>query len=470
MEQMPFKQKKIGTTIAAISTAQGAGGVGMIRISGEHAREIADRVFTSPHGKKIVQAKGYTALYGNVHKPYDEGEQPEILDEAIALIFSGPASFTGEDVVELSCHGGLTIMKNVLRAVFEAGAVPAQPGEFTKRAFLNGKLGLTEAESVMQLISAQGEQAVKVALAGHQGVLEQKIIHIREMLITAAAHLSAWADYPEDDIPQLQPEVLKDNLYRANEQIEQLLSQFDAGKAIREGVNTVIAGRPNVGKSTLMNLLSGCERSIVTQFAGTTRDIVEETVLLGDVPLCLADTAGIHQTNDPVESIGVDKAKDRVKTAELVFAVFDSSRELSQEDKMLMEELQGVPAVAIVNKSDLQTVADLNYIKEKFSHVVFISAISGDGLKQLEESVADVLQTAKLNPSDGILSTERQRDAAQQAKDSLEEALYALESGMTLDAVTVSIEGAISALLELTGERATEAVVDSVFAQFCVGK
>ena len=237
----------------------------------------------------------------------------------------------------------------------------------------------------------------------------------------------------------------------------------------KSGFVTLI-GRPNVGKSTLMNLLSGCERSIVTQFAGTTRDIVEETVLLGDVPLCLADTAGIHQTNDPVESIGVDKAKDRVKTAELVFAVFDSSRELSQEDKMLMEELQGVPAVAIVNKSDLQTVADLNYIKEKFSHVVFISAISGDGLKQLEESVADVLQTAKLNPSDGILSTERQRDAAQQAKDSLEEAIYALESGMTLDAVTVSIEGAISALLELTGERATEAVVDSVFAQFCVGK
>ena len=186
------------------------------------------------------------------------------------------------------------------------------------------------------------------------------------------------------------------------------------------------------------------------------------------MPLCLADTAGIHQTNDPVESIGVDKAKDRVKTAELVFAVFDSSRELSQEDKMLMEELQEVPTVAIVNKSDLQTVADLDYIKEKFSHVVFISAISGDGLKQLEES--DVLQTAKLNPSDGILSTERQRDAAQQAKESLAEAIYALESGMTLDAVTVSIEGAISALLELTGERATEAVVDSVFAQFCVGK
>ena len=372
MEQMPLKQKKIGTTIAAISTAQGAGGVGMIRISGEHAREIADRVFISPHGKKIVHAKGYTALYGNVHKPCEEGEKPEILDEVIALIFSGPASFTGEDVVELSCHGGLTIMKNVLRAVFEAGAVPAQPGEFTKRAFLNGKLGLTEAESVMQLISAQGEQAVKVALAGHQGALEKKIIHIREMLITAAAHLSAWADYPEDDIPQLRPEVLKDNLYQANEQIEQLLSQFDAGKAIREGVNTVIAGRPNVGKSTLMNLLSGCERSIVTQFAGTTRDIVEETVLLGDVPLCLADTAGIHQTNDPVESIGVDKAKDRVKTAELVFAVFDSSRELSQEDKMLMEELQEVPTVAIVNKSYLQTVADLDYIKEKFSNVVFI--------------------------------------------------------------------------------------------------
>ncbi len=219
-----------------------------------------------------------------------------------------------------------------------------------------------------------------------------------------------------------------------------------------------------------MNLLSGCERSIVTQFAGTTRDVVEETVLLGDIPLCLADTAGIHITNDPVESIGVDKAKNRIKTAELVFAVFDSSRELSDEDKNLIENIQQIPAVAVVNKSDLPAVADLDYIKKKFYHVVSISALSGDGLKQLEQAVADVLQTAQLNPADGILTTERQRDAAQQAKQALKEAIYALESGMTLDAVTVSIEGAVSALLELTGERATEAVVDSVFAQFCVGK
>lgn len=470
MEQLELKKKKTCTTIAAISTAQGAAGIGMIRISGSHAREIADRVFTSPHGKKIKTAPGYTALYGNVHKPYKEGQSIEILDEAIALVFACPASFTGEDVVELSCHGGLTVMKNVLRAVFEAGAVPAQPGEFTKRAFLNGKMGLTKAESVMQLISAQGEQAMKMALAGHQGALEKKINRIRQMLISAAAHLSAWADYPEDDIPQLNPEVLKNNLYQADCEIQQLLLQFDAGKAIREGVNTVIAGKPNVGKSTLMNLLSGCERSIVTQFAGTTRDIVEETVLLGDVPLCLADTAGIHHTNDPVESIGVDRAKDRMKTAELVFAVFDSSRELSAEDKTLMEDLQGIPTVAIVNKSDLPFVADLDEIERKFNHIVFLSALSGDGLKQLEEAVAQVLQTAKLNPADGILTTERQRDAAQQAKQALEEAVYALESGMTLDAVTVSIEGAVSALLELTGERATEAVVDSVFAQFCVGK
>ncbi len=470
MEQIPLQQKKSGAAIAAISTAQGAGGVGMIRISGRGAREIADRVFTSLHGKKIADAKGYTALYGKVHRPCAKGEKPEILDEAIALVFSAPASFTGEDVVELSCHGGLVVMKNVLRAVFEAGAVPAQPGEFTKRAFLNGKLGLTEAEAVMQLISAQGEQAAKTALAGHQGALEKRIVRIRGMLVTAAAHLSAWADYPEDDIPQLEPEVLKNDLYKAQEQLTQLLSQFDAGKAIREGVNTVIAGRPNVGKSTLMNLLSGCERSIVTQFAGTTRDIVEETVLLGDVPLRLADTAGIRHTDDPVESIGVDRAKDRLKTAELVFAVFDSSRELSREDEVLMEELQGIPAVAIVNKSDLQAVADFTKIRKKFDHVVFLSAVSGDGLEQLKDAVADVLHTANLNPADGILFTERQRDAAQQAKASLAEAIYALESGVTLDAVTVSVEGAISALLELTGERATEAVVDSVFAQFCVGK
>ncbi len=451
-------------TIAAISTPQAPGGIGIVRLSGPRAKEIAGKVFTSRHGKTLEDVKGYTALYGRVH----DGETD--IDEAIALNFTAPASFTGEDVVEISCHGGLYIMRRVLKAVFAAGAVPAGPGEFTRRAFLNGKIGLTEAESVMQIISAQGEQAAKAALAGHDGALEKKIIKIRGMLIEAAAHLSAWADYPEDDIPQVNPEKLQTTLLTVKSEIEHLLRQFDAGRAIREGVATVIAGRPNVGKSTLMNLLAGCERSIVTEYAGTTRDIVEDTVILGDVPLRLSDTAGIRLTDDPVEKIGVDRARGKLREAQLVLAVFDSSQELNGEDRELVSAIRESAAIAVINKSDLPAKIDVQYINKYFQQIVYISALSGEGLQELKDAVAEVLRTSELNPADGILFTERQRDAARQAGDCVTEALTAVESGMTLDAVTVSIEGAVSALLELTGERATEAVVDSVFSHFCVGK
>ena len=451
-------------TIAAVSTPQAPGGIGIVRISGPNAREIANKVFISKSGKTLNDIKGYTALYGRVH---DENED---IDEAIALNYIAPYSFTGEDVVELSCHGGIYIMRRVLKAVLSAGAVPAGPGEFTRRAFINGKIGLTEAESVMELISAQGKQAVRTALAGHDGALEKKIKKIRDMLLSTAGHLSAWADYPDEDIPEVDTETLEKTILEAKKEIERLLSQFEAGQAIREGVRTVIAGRPNVGKSTLMNLLSGCERSIVTEYAGTTRDIVENTVILGDIPLHLSDTAGIHLTDDPIEKIGVDRARSKLLEAQLIFAVFDSSQELNDADRELISAVQNVPAVAIINKSDLSTKIDLEYIKDKFKHIVYISAISGEGLDKLEKTVAELFKTEQLDPSEGILFTERQRKAARQAGECINEAHSAVKSGMTLDAVTVSIEGAISALLELTGERATDAVVDSVFSHFCVGK
>ena len=276
-------------------------------------------------------------------------------------------------------------------------------------------------------------------------------------MTAVAAHLDAWADYPEDDIPEVNGADLQHSLEDAKQELDHLLSQFEAGRVLREGVETVIAGRPNVGKSTLMNLLSGCERSIVTEFAGTTRDVVEETVLLGGIPLHLADTAGIRSTEDPVERIGVDRARERVQTAQLVLAVFDSSQALNEEDRLLIE-------------SDLQNVIDLKYINSKFKQIVFISALSGEGLEALQQAVASLLKTNTLDPSSGILFTERQRDAARRAQGCVQEALDAQKAGMTLDAVTVSVEGAVSALLELTGERATEAVVDQVFSQFCVGK
>ena len=452
------------TTIAAISTAQAPGGIGLIRISGPQAQEIADKVFTAKSGKKLADEKGYTVHYGRVH---DEAGE---IDEAIAINYRAPASFTGENVAELSCHGGLYLLRRTLRALYHAGARPAQPGEFTRRAFLNGKMGLTEAESVMELISARGEQAARAALAGRDGALERRIAVVKETLVGAAAHLEAWADYPEEEIPEINEEELQRVFFEAGRELDRLLQSFDAGRALREGVDTVIAGKPNAGKSTLMNLLAGCERSIVTDVEGTTRDIVEETVLVGGIPLRLADTAGLRDTDDAVERIGVERARKRLESAQLVLAVFDSSRKVGEEDRRLAHACRNVPALAVVNKSDLPTKLDYSYIQKYFQHVVVLSAKNGDGLEELAKAIGKVLKTAEIDPNEGLLFTERQRDAARRAKESLEEAERALKIGMTLDAVTVSLEGAVASLLELTGEKVTDAVVDEVFSRFCVGK
>ena len=303
-----------------------------------------------------------------------------------------------------------------------------------------------------------------------EGNLRKRIDSVRDELIRLAAHLSAWADYPEDEIPEIDESELRTGLEQCRKELNSLLSTYDAGKIMREGVDTVIAGRPNVGKSTLMNLLAGCERSIVTDIPGTTRDIIEETVMLGNVPLRLSDTAGIRNTDDVVESIGVRKAKERVSGAGLIFAVFDASSPLSEEDRELLELLEGAPAVAVINKTDLESKIDSEYIKGKAGHVVYISAKNGTGEKELEQAVAEIVGAAEFDPSQGILATERQHSDAQNALKSVEEAISAIDMGITLDAVTVVIEEAINSLLELTGERVTEAVVDKVFSSFCVGK
>ena len=436
----------------------------MIRISGPQAQEIADKVFTAKSGKKLAGEKGYTVHYGRVH---DEAGE---IDEAIAINYRAPASFTGENVTELSCHGGLYLLRRTLRALYHAGARPAQPGEFTRRAFLNGKMGLTEAESVMELISARGDQAARAALAGRDGALERRIEAVKETLVGAAAHLEAWADYPEEEIPEVNEDELQRIFFDAGRELDRLLQSFDAGRALREGVDTVIAGKPNAGKSTLMNLLAGCERSIVTDVEGTTRDIVEETVLVGGIPLRLADTAGLRDTDDAVERIGVERARKRLESAQLVLAVFDSSRKIGEEDRRLAHACRNVPALAVVNKSDLPTKLDYSYIQKYFQHIVVLSAKNGDGLEELAKAIGKVLKTSEIDPNEGLLFTERQREEARRAKESLEEAERALKIGMTLDAVTVSLEGAVASLLELTGEKVTDAVVDEVFSRFCVGK
>lgn len=453
------------STIAAIATPLALGGISVIRISGSEAIPVADRVFRAKNGKPLAVKSGYTAAFGTV---YDSSGRE--LDSSVATVFRAPRTYTGEDVVELSCHGGVVITREVLRAVVEAGAALAGPGEFTRRAFLNGKLSLTQAEAVADLIHAKNRQAISAAKTQLDGALHRKIEAIKESLLTIAGHLSAWVDYPEEDIPALGADELETTLRSALGEMDQLLSTFDTGKMIREGIATVIAGKPNVGKSTLMNLLSGCERSIVTEVAGTTRDVVEETVSLGDILLRLSDTAGLRETEDRVEQVGVRLTKSRIDTADLILAVFDGSVELDGEDRTLIAALEGKPVIAIVNKMDLVQKIDLAEIRAHFDSVLTLSAKQETNLAEFEEAVKRKVSLLNVDSSAAMLASERQRECALRAREALQEANGALEMGMTLDAVNVSIEEAIDALLELTGSRATEEVVNNVFSHFCVGK
>lgn len=451
-------------TIAALATPLAPGGISVIRISGQKAIEIADKVIKTTSGKPISSLKGYTAAHGRAFN----GD--EMLDECVSLVFRAPRSYTGEDTVEISCHGGVLVSSRVLRAVFAAGARPAEGGEFTKRAFLNGKMDLSEAEAVMSLIGARGEGGMRAALTALDGALSKKIDAYCQVLVSASANMAAWVDYPDDEIPELDFDVLEKSLKDVHDGLEGLLCRFDAGKAITDGVETAIVGKPNVGKSALMNMLSGFRRSIVTDIAGTTRDVIEETVRVGRVILNLADTAGIRESEDAVESIGVELAKERIERAGLILAVFDVSRGLDESDEEILELCKGREVIAIINKTDLPRKADTDRIKEALGEVIYISALKGDGEQELSEAIERALGTDKIDTSQAMLTTERQRRSAEKALASIKEALDAVLTGMTMDAVNVCIDSAIECLLELTGKKAREAVVDEVFSQFCVGK
>lgn len=455
----------MSTVIAAIATPIAPAGLGVIRVSGDGAIEVAARVFRPLHEERqLTSLNGYTAVYGHV----TDGEGD--IDESVATVFRAPHSYTGEDVVELSCHGGVYLLQRTLRALLEAGAVPAGAGEFTRRAFENGKLDLTRAEAVMDLIAADGRLAAKTALAAREGVVFRRLQAVKESLVGLQAQFSAFVDYPDDDIPDLSPAALDASLAAAEQELAALLATYDAGRVLREGVDTVIVGSPNVGKSTLMNLLSGCERSIVTDVAGTTRDVVEETVRVGEVCLRLADTAGIRDTADAVEAIGVQRSRRRLETATLVLAVFDGSRPLDDDDRRLIAQLPRDTAIAVVNKQDLPQKIDKEYIESIFQHIVYTDARTGTGLSALTAAVAHITGVHRLTGEQPVLVTERQRSCAHRAWQCVQEARRAMADGMTLDAVSVSTDGALTAILELTGERATEAVVDGIFARFCVGK
>ena len=458
------------TTIAAIATAPGAGGIAVVRLSGAESYPIAARVFRPANAaKKVEDAKGYTAMYGT----FREGD--EAFDEGVALFFRAPHSYTGEDVVELSCHGGSAVARRLVEACLAAGAQPAAPGEYTRRAFLNGKLGLTQAEAVMDLISADGRQGAALANAALGGALAKKISAQKEALTAIQAHLAAWVDFPEEDVPELDGDHLHRVLSGVKEELDELIHNYQADTVLREGVDCAIVGRPNAGKSTLLNLLAGFDRAIVTPVAGTTRDVVEQAVQLGDIQLNLFDTAGLRETEDAIEAEGIRRSWKKLEEAGLVLAVFDLAAPLNEEDLEIARRCQGRPALAILNKQDLAGqgeafTAAQQQLAPYFKAIIPLTARDAASLQPLCQAVAQLLGTANLDPNAAVLCSARQLSAAKEARDALAEALNSQEDGFGLDAAGVCISDAQRALARLTGEDATEATIDEVFSTFCVGK
>ncbi len=452
------------STIAAISTPNAIGGISVIRVSGDDAIGVAEKIFSPCNGKKVSDMAGYTCAYGIAH----DGD--ERLDDCILTVFRAPHSYTGEDVVEISCHGGLYVTRKVLRAALGHGAVNAEAGEFTKRAYLNGKLDLTQAEAVMDIISAKGERELKMAENLREGAAFKKAEKCSKKLMKILGDLAAWADYPEEDIPEVRPDTLIEELSEVRNDLRSLVQNYDSGRILREGVSTAIIGRPNVGKSTLFNCLSGCERSIVTEIAGTTRDIIEESVRIGDITLRLSDTAGIHETDDIIEGIGVDMAEKMIASSEFIIAVFDGSCPLTADDYYLINKINKDKTVAVVNKSDVEQLLDIAELEKQIKHIVYISAKENTGVEELHRHIEEIFKLNEADFDTVTVANERQKFCIDKALESIESAISSLEIGEMLDAVNILIDEAEQALLMLTGEKVTDAVVDEVFSRFCVGK
>ena len=454
-----------GSTIAAIATAPGAGGIAVVRLSGAQSYAVAERVFRPANpGKKVAQAKGYTALFGHF---VDGGEK---FDEGVALFFRAPHSYTGEDVVELSCHGGSAVARRLVEACLAAGAQPAAPGEYTRRAFLNGKLGLTQAEAVMDLISADGRQGAALANAALGGALAKKIDAQKQELTAIQAHLAAWVDFPEEDVPELDDDHLHRVLSGVKAELDGLIRNYQADTILREGVDCAIVGRPNAGKSTLLNLLAGFDRAIVTPVAGTTRDVVEQAVQLGDVRLNLFDTAGLRETEDAIEAEGIRRSWKKLEEAGLILAVFDGSEPPTREDLELAQRCEGRPAIALINKEDKPTRFDPELIAPFFAMVLPVCCQEEGSRRVISAAVARLLGTSQIDAHAASLSGQRQLSAALRARDAVAGALDAAAGGFGLDAVSVCVDDALAALCDLTGENASEAVIEQVFERFCVGK
>lgn len=456
-------------TIAAIATAVGEGGIGIVRLSGPDAIAVSGALFRAASGATVSGQQSYRAAYGSIVDPISG----QTVDEALLLVMRAPRSYTREDVSEIHCHGGPLPLRRVLGLVLAAGVRLAEPGEFTKRAFLNGRLDLSQAEAVIDVIRAKTDASLRMAVGHLAGAFSDKVRAFRQEILRLVAHLEAAIDFPEDDIEELAARDVADAADKLCADLDRLLATAQTGRILREGLETVIIGKPNVGKSSLLNALLGEKRAIVTEIPGTTRDIIEEFVNIGGIPIKIVDTAGIRETADVVERIGVARAREAIAQADLILLLLDASAALANEDKEVMSLLEGRPAIVLVNKTDLPAVIDLDEVHRHVAGkpVIKISALESTGVEELEQAIVEMVYSGQVSQPDGaFVNNVRHSRILQEARDRLADALATVAAGMPPDCVVVDLRAAWEKLGEITGETVGEDIIDQIFTQFCIGK
>ncbi|MEQ6376398.1 tRNA uridine-5-carboxymethylaminomethyl(34) synthesis GTPase MnmE [Bacillaceae bacterium S4-13-58] len=457
-------------TITAISTPVGEGAIGIVRLSGPDAIEIADKFYKGVKGKSLKEVESHTIHYGRLIDPLNG----EMFEEVMVTVMKGPKTFTREDVVEINCHGGLISVNRVLEKVLEQGARLAEPGEFTKRAFLNGRIDLSQAEAVMDLIRSKTDRAMNVALRQMEGSLSRLIRELRQELLETVAHVEVNIDYPEyDDVEQMTLNTMKEKTSYVHGEIEKLLESARQGKILREGISTVIVGRPNVGKSSLLNALVRENKAIVTEVPGTTRDVIEEYVNVRGIPLRLVDTAGIRETEDIVERIGVERSRQVLKEADLILLVLNYGEEYTLEDERLFEAVHGMDVIVILNKTDLEQKIDLQKVKKlsEGKPMVTTSLIMDQGIDELEKAISTLFFSGSLDSGDlTYLSNARHIQLLKQAKGAIEEAMNGIDMNLPIDIIQIDVTRTWELLGEIVGDTVHESLIDQLFSQFCLGK